>query len=68
MPQSTIGPELSLDEIMQRWPNTIAVFLRHKMLCVGCPIATFHTINNACREYDLDKDAFLKELNLAKNA
>jgi len=68
MPQSTIGPELSLDEIMQRWPNTIAVFLRHKMLCVGCPIATFHTINNACREYDLDKDAFLEELNHAKNA
>jgi len=68
MPQSTIGPELSLDEIMQRWPNTIAVFLRYKMLCVGCPIATFHTISNACREYDLDKDAFLKELNHAKNA
>ncbi|MCZ4272529.1 DUF1858 domain-containing protein [Maritalea porphyrae] len=62
MPQDTIGPELSLHEIMQRWPNSVTVFLRHKMLCVGCPIASFHTIDDACREYNLDKSQFIDEL------
>ncbi|WP_415157209.1 DUF1858 domain-containing protein [Maritalea sp.] len=65
MPKSTIEPNLSLDEIMQRWPNSIAVFLKHKMICVGCPISGFHTIKDACREYQLDQNTFLVELNFA---
>jgi len=65
MSEITIGCELSLDEIMQQHPNVISVFLKHKMMCIGCPIASFHSINDACREYDLNKAQFVKELNEA---
>lgn len=32
-------PDLSLADLMTHWPRTIPVFIRHRMLCVGCPIS-----------------------------
>lgn len=55
-------PDLSLADLMRHWPDTIPVFLRHKMLCVGCLISPFHTIVDACAEYGLDEREFLAEL------
>jgi len=55
-------PELALDTIMTLWPETIAVFMRHKMLCVGCMVNPFHTVIDACLEYDLDEKDFRAEL------
>lgn len=55
-------PDLPLSEMMANWPQTIPVFMRHKMLCVGCLIGPFHTIVEACAEYHLDQDVFMAEL------
>lgn len=46
-------------DVMGRWPATIGTFLALKMGCVGCPIAPFHTVKQACREHAVDQDAFL---------
>ena len=56
------NPDLPLADLMARWPRTIPVFVRHRMLCVGCLISPFHTIVDACREYDLDEETFVAEL------
>ncbi|MEI4263345.1 DUF1858 domain-containing protein [Roseovarius sp. D0-M9] len=61
-------PDLPLTVLMTRWPQTIQIFMRHRMLCVGCPFGRFCTLTDACREYDLDKDAFLRELRDAVDA
>jgi hybrid cluster-associated redox disulfide protein len=55
-------PDLPLADLMTSWPAVISVFQRHRMLCVGCLIAPFHTVTDACREYGLEEDAFLHEL------
>lgn len=60
-----IDPDMSLDEIMRRWPATVSVFMKRRMSCVGCPIASFHTIVDAAEEYHLDEDQFAEELALA---
>ncbi|MFK7940629.1 MAG: DUF1858 domain-containing protein [Roseovarius sp.] len=54
--------DLPLSDIMTLWPQTIEVFLRHKMLCVGCLVSPLHTIVDACAEYHLDEDTFVSEL------
>lgn len=54
--------DITMDEIMRRWPQTIRVILGHGMTCVGCPIAAFHTISDAAREHDLDEEVLLQEL------
>jgi len=51
-----------VDEVMRRWPSTIRVFLDFRMLCVGCPIATFHSVDEACDEHRADAAAFLSKL------
>ena len=50
-----------VDDIMRRWPATIRVFMSHKMRCVGCPIACFHTVDDACREHGADRERFLAD-------
>ena len=39
--------ELSVNDIMVRWPSTIAVFLAFGMKCVGCPVGRFHSYAEA---------------------
>ncbi|SDH86773.1 hybrid cluster protein-associated redox disulfide domain-containing protein [Bradyrhizobium sp. Rc2d] len=64
------GTELSMsfrsddlvDDIMRTAPHTIRVFLAFRMACVGCPIATFHTVDDACREHGIDREKFLAAL------
>ncbi len=51
-----------VDDIMRAAPHTIRVFLEFKMSCVGCPIACFHTVDDACREHGIDRDRFLEAL------
>jgi hybrid cluster-associated redox disulfide protein len=51
-----------VDEVMSGRPETIRIFLAFKMRCVGCPIGAFHTIDDACREHGVDRDAFLQAL------
>jgi hybrid cluster-associated redox disulfide protein len=66
MPRPNIDdPDLPLAIMFQTWPETAGVFLSHRMLCFGCPIAPFHTAIDACLEYRLDEAAFREELRLA---
>ena len=46
--------DMTVAEIMSRWPATISVFMAYKMHCIGCPIAIFHTLAEAAREHRLD--------------
>ncbi len=57
----------SVSEIMTTWPQTVRVFLRHGMHCVGCKVGPFHTIEDACLEYHLDEADFRRELEGAIN-
>ena len=58
----TIDPEMTVDEIMRRWPATIRVMIRNRMLCIGCPIGVFHTVADACDAHRIDLESFSKEL------
>lgn len=51
-----------VDEVMRRSPQTIRVFLEFRMRCVGCPIACFHSVDDAAREHGVDREAFLRAL------
>jgi hybrid cluster-associated redox disulfide protein len=57
-----LEPTQLVDDVMRRWPMTIRAFLTHKMHCVGCPIACFHTLADACREHGADQAEFLADL------
>jgi len=50
---------------MREWPATIRVILDHGLLCVGCPIALFHTVADAAREHGVDRTALARDLRRA---
>ena len=54
-----IGFDDLVDDVMRDAPETIRVFLQFRMGCVGCPIACFHTVDDACRELGVDRHVFL---------
>ncbi|MGD0335220.1 MAG: DUF1858 domain-containing protein [Xanthobacteraceae bacterium] len=60
-----IGLTCCVDDVMRRWPATIRTFLDFKMNCVGCPIATFHSVEDACREHAVSCDRLLTALQAA---
>ena len=47
--------DLSVKEIMDRWPETASAFISRRMHCVGCPIGPFHTLADAAAEHRLDE-------------
>ncbi len=54
--------DLTVAEILQRWPQTAQVFLRHRMACVGCAIAPFETLTEVSEIYQVNTEKFLQEL------
>ena len=57
-----IASHILVEDLMRRWPATIRVFLDFRLSCVGCPIAGFHSIEDACREHGIDQESFLAAL------
>jgi hybrid cluster-associated redox disulfide protein len=52
-------------DVLHEAPETLRVFLDHRMRCVGCPIASFHTVADACREHGVDPARVLADLRAA---
>lgn len=62
MTLSTLDPDMPVDEIMHRWPETLRVMIRHQIRCIGCPFGIFHTVADAAAAHDVDEAAFAAEL------
>lgn len=54
--------KLTVAETLERWPQTIPVFIHHGMACVGCTMAPFETLADVARIYGLELPWFLSEL------
>ena len=65
-PETEVGVAIEtyflVNDLMTRWPPTIRVFLDFKMGCIGCPIASFHSVDDACREHGIDANSFMAAL------
>jgi hybrid cluster-associated redox disulfide protein len=61
----SITADCIVQGVIERHPQTIPVFARHGMQCVGCYIAPFHTITDCAHEHDLNVAPLLDDLNQA---
>ena len=51
-----------VEDVMRDWPATIRTFLDFELACVGCPIATFHTVADSCHAHGIEEATFLAAL------
>jgi hybrid cluster-associated redox disulfide protein len=61
-----ISGEMIVEQVASRYPETIKVFVRYSLHCVGCAISPFHTIDHVAAENQLDLERFLADLNHAR--
>lgn len=54
--------DMPISEIMDRWPQTVPVFLKHQPQCVGCAMSVFDTIEDAVLVYNIPVEVVLGEL------
>lgn len=53
---------MKVDELLALWPSSATVFIAHRMACIGCLFAAFHTTRQACEVYDLDPNQFTADV------
>ncbi len=62
---ATITKEMSIGEVVQTYPQTIEVFLKHGLMCFGCAIAQFENVEQGALAHGINVDALITDLNTA---
>ena len=60
-----ITREMPIGEVVQNYPQTIEVFLRHGLMCFGCAIARFENVEQGAAAHGINIDALIEDLNAA---
>ena len=58
-----ITKETPIGQVVQSYPQTVEVFLRHGLMCFGCAIAQFENIEQGAMAHGINVDALVKDLN-----
>ena len=58
-----ISKEMTINDILRRYPQTLPVFARYGLDCYDCQIADFEQLEHGATVHKVDLNALLKELN-----
>jgi hybrid cluster-associated redox disulfide protein len=61
----TITRQMPIGEVVQKYPQTIEVFLKHGLMCFGCAIARFENVEQGAMAHGINVDALMNDLNAA---
>lgn len=62
MADETISPQISVAELLASHPAAVLVLIKHRMACVGCPMARFETLEGAARIYGVSVQELCNEV------
>lgn len=54
---------MTIQEVVEKNPETIRIFMEHGLHCVGCAVARFENIEQGALAHGIDVDALIKDLN-----
>jgi hybrid cluster-associated redox disulfide protein len=61
--QQVISAEMAIGDVISKYPDTIHVFFKHGLGCVGCAVARFENIRHGAMAHGIDVDVLMKDLN-----
>ena len=64
----TITKDMSIIDVVQKYPDTAMVFMYAGMGCLGCAAARFENIEQGAAAHGIDVDALIDALNEVVNA
>ena len=59
----TITKDMSIMEVVQKYPDAAGVFMEAGMGCLGCAAARFENIEQGAMAHGIDIDALMEGLN-----
>lgn len=65
MSDKKITKEMNIVEIVKNYPETLEVFAKYGLGCVGCAAARFENLEAGAKVHGIDVDTFVEELNEA---
>jgi len=64
----TLTKDMSIMEVVQKYPETVPVFMNSGMGCLGCAMSHFENIEQGAMAHGIDVDELMKNLNVVANA
>jgi len=65
MTDEKITADMNIKEVIEKYPETVSVFSKYSMGCVGCIAASFEKLKDIAAVHGTDVDSFVKDLNEA---
>jgi len=59
----TITKDIKIEEVVTQYPETMMVFMKHGLHCVGCHVSAFESIEDGAIAHGIDVDALVEDLN-----
>ena len=63
--KAKITKEMTISEVIKKYPKTAFVFMDYGLHCVGCPMAPSESIEEAVKLHQIDLKKLLGDLNKA---
>ena len=63
MSDRKVTKEMSIIEIVQNYPESIEVFARNGLGCIGCAAARFENLEAGAKVHGIDPDKLVDEIN-----
>ncbi len=65
MPETKITEDMNIREVIDKYPETVSVFAKYNMGCIGCIAASFESLKDIAAVHGTDVKSFVKDLNEA---
>ena len=60
-----INKEMTIGEVVMRWPETAGTFMEWGLHCYGCAVARYENIEQGASAHGIDPDKLVEALNEA---
>jgi len=65
MSEVKITKDMGIIEVVQQYPQTLEVFQKYGLGCIGCAAARFENLEAGAKVHGIDVDDFINDLNAA---
>ena len=62
---AVITKDMAITDVVSKFPETVEIFMKHGLHCVGCAAARFENLEQGANAHGIDVDNLVKDLNEA---
>jgi len=59
----SITKDFKIEDVVTQYPETMMVFMKHGLHCVGCHVSAFESIEDGAIAHGINVDALVADLN-----